>query len=155
MSPIALEGEDHNRDAAFNKVLHGKSAAERGGIRSMLKKDPAAQKAAIEEYFKHWDNKAASTETEEIREVSTSTPCTPCNSDQSTVPESGVRYFDETVMPVLHEDKVQNTDEYEATTTSQRTFMNMAGAVPSTSAASLTARVFTKPLPAMSTTLHT
>jgi sterol 24-C-methyltransferase len=37
----------------------------------MLKKDPAAQKAAVEEYFKHWDNKSASTETEEIREVST------------------------------------------------------------------------------------
>ena len=69
MAPIALENEDHGRDAAFNKVLHGKSAEERGGIRSMLKKDPAAQKAAIEEYFKHWDNKAASTETEEIREV--------------------------------------------------------------------------------------
>lgn len=69
MAPIALENEDHDRDAAFNKVLHGKSAEERGGIRSMLKKDPAAQKAAIEEYFKHWDNKAASTETEEIREV--------------------------------------------------------------------------------------
>ncbi|CAF9923927.1 MAG: Delta(24)-sterol C-methyltransferase [Heterodermia speciosa] len=68
MAPIALENEDHDRDAAFNKVLHGKSAEERGGIRSMLKKDPAAQKAAIEEYFKHWDNKAASTETEEIRE---------------------------------------------------------------------------------------
>ena len=69
MAPIALENEDHDRDAAFNKILHGKSAEERGGIRSMLKKDPAAQKAAIEEYFKHWDNKAASTETEEIREV--------------------------------------------------------------------------------------
>lgn len=69
MAPIALESEDHNRDAAFNKVLHGKSAEERGGIRSMMKKNPAAQKAAIEEYFKHWDNKAASTETEETREV--------------------------------------------------------------------------------------
>lgn len=69
MAPIALESEDHSRDAAFNKALHGKSADARGGIRSMMKKDPAAQKAAIEEYFKHWDNKAASTETEEIREV--------------------------------------------------------------------------------------
>ncbi|KAL8790555.1 MAG: hypothetical protein Q9195_006299 [Heterodermia aff. obscurata] len=68
MAPIALENEDHDRDAAFNKVLHGKSAEERGGIRSMFKKDAAAQKAAIEEYFKHWDNKAASTETEEIRD---------------------------------------------------------------------------------------
>ena len=69
MAPIALESEDHSRDAAFNKALHGKSAEAGGGIRSMMKKDHAAQKAAIEEYFKHWDNKAASTETEEIREV--------------------------------------------------------------------------------------
>ena len=72
MAPIALESEDHSRDAAFNKALHGKSADAQGGLRSMMKKDPAAQKAAIEEYFKHWDNKAASTETEEIREVRTS-----------------------------------------------------------------------------------
>ena len=70
MGSIGLEIEDHSRDAAYNKVLHGKSAERQGGIRSMLKKDPAAQKAAIEEYFKHWDNKAASTETQEIRDVS-------------------------------------------------------------------------------------
>lgn len=70
MGSIGLEAEDHHRDAAYNKVLHGQSAEQKGGIRSMLKKDPAAQKAAIEEYFKHWDNKAASTETQEIRDVS-------------------------------------------------------------------------------------
>ncbi len=35
----------------------------------MLKKDKAAQKAAVDEYFKHWDNKAAKDETPEIREV--------------------------------------------------------------------------------------
>jgi len=70
MGSIGLEAEDHHRDAAYNKVLHGKSAEQKGGVRSMLKKDPAAQKAAIEEYFKHWDNKAASTETQEIRDVS-------------------------------------------------------------------------------------
>lgn len=69
MAPIALENEDHVRDAAFNKVLHGKSAEEKAGLRAMLKKDPAAQKAAIDEYFKHWDNKAAEAETAEIREV--------------------------------------------------------------------------------------
>ena len=70
MGSIGLENEDHIRDAAFNKVLHGKSSEQQAGIRSMLKKDPAAQKAAIEEYFKHWDNKAAATETQEIRDVS-------------------------------------------------------------------------------------
>ena len=67
MSPIALEQEDHARDAAFAKVLHGKSAQGRGGISAMLGKDKEAQKAAVEEYFKHWDNKNADEETEETR----------------------------------------------------------------------------------------
>lgn len=35
----------------------------------MLKKDKAAQKAAVDEYFKHWDNKTAKDETEADREV--------------------------------------------------------------------------------------
>ena len=69
MAPIALEAEDHSRDAAFNKVLHGKSADEKAGLRAMLGKDHAAQEAAVDEYFKHWDNKDAGTETAEIREV--------------------------------------------------------------------------------------
>ena len=69
MAPIALESEDHSRDAAFNKALHGRSAESRGGFRSMLNKDHDAQKAASEEYWKHWDNKSAGTETAEIREV--------------------------------------------------------------------------------------
>lgn len=70
MAPIALENEDHSRDAAFNKALHGKSADSKGGFRSMLNKDRDAHKAASEEYFKHWDNKSADTETPEVREVS-------------------------------------------------------------------------------------
>ncbi len=69
MAPMALENEDHNRDAVFNKIMHGKSAEEKAGFRAMLKKDPAAQKAAVDEYFKHWDNKLAGAETAEIREV--------------------------------------------------------------------------------------
>jgi sterol 24-C-methyltransferase len=69
MSPSAavLEQENHNRDAQFNKVLHGQSATAQGGIASMLKKDNSAQKAAVDEYFKHWDNKHAGDETEETR----------------------------------------------------------------------------------------
>ena len=69
MAPHAIEVEDHIRDAAFNKALHGKSAEERAGFMAMLRKDKAAQKEAIDEYFKHWDNKAAGTETQEIRDV--------------------------------------------------------------------------------------
>lgn len=67
MSPVALEQEDHARDAAFHKVLHGKSGNANSGISSMMGKDRDAQKAAVEEYFKHWDNKAAHEETDEIR----------------------------------------------------------------------------------------
>ena len=62
-----LEKEDHSRDAAFNKALHGKSSEANGGMMAMRNKDKAAQKAAVDEYFKHWDNKAAGTETEETR----------------------------------------------------------------------------------------
>ena len=68
MAPIALESEDHSRDAAFNKVMHGKSVDSKG-FRSMLNKDHTAHQAATEEYFKHWDNKSAGAETVEIREV--------------------------------------------------------------------------------------
>ena len=69
MSPIALEQEDHSRDADFNKAMHGQSAKARGGMTAMLQKDRAAQKAAVDEYFKHWDNKTAADETEETRKV--------------------------------------------------------------------------------------
>ena len=64
-----LEAEDHGRDASFNKALHGTSSDARGGLTAMRGKDKAAQKAAIDEYFKHWDNKAAGIETEETRKA--------------------------------------------------------------------------------------
>ncbi len=69
MAPSKLEKEDHARDAAFNKAMHKDSAAAAGGFSAMLKKDKAAQKAAVDEYFKHWDEKAAATETDADREV--------------------------------------------------------------------------------------
>ena len=69
MAPIALETEDHIRDAEFHKAMHGKSA-ETKGFRSMLNKDHEAHRLASEEYFKHWDNKHAGTETAEVREAS-------------------------------------------------------------------------------------
>jgi len=69
MSPGKLEQEDHNRDAAFNKAMHKDSSNAEGGFRAMMKKDKVAQKAAVDEYFKHWDNKAAKDETPEDREA--------------------------------------------------------------------------------------
>lgn len=34
--PIALEKEDYERDASFKNALHGKTAAQTGGIRAMM-----------------------------------------------------------------------------------------------------------------------
>lgn len=76
MAPIALEPEDHSRDACFNKALHGKSVESKGGLLSMISKDNVAHKAACDEYFKHWDNKPAENETSEVREVSATWPLT-------------------------------------------------------------------------------
>lgn len=66
----ALENENHQRDAEFNKALHGKSSAATGGISAMFAKDRDAKKLAVDEYFKHFDNKTAAEETAEDREAS-------------------------------------------------------------------------------------
>jgi sterol 24-C-methyltransferase len=65
-----LERENHQRDAAFNKALHGNSATATGGFSAMLRKNHAAKKEAVDEYFKHWDNKQAQDETSDDRAVS-------------------------------------------------------------------------------------
>lgn len=67
MAPHSLEKEDKERDAAFNKAMHGQSAQANGGIASMFNKDHKAHAAAVEEYFKHWDEKSAADETPEVR----------------------------------------------------------------------------------------
>ena len=72
MAPSAispgLEKEDFERDAAFNKAMHGKSVRDYG-LAALRNKDAASQKAAVDEYFKHWDNKTADIETEETRKA--------------------------------------------------------------------------------------
>ncbi|KAL4932347.1 sterol 24-C-methyltransferase [Aspergillus undulatus] len=67
MAPSALEKEDHQRDAEFNRAMHGTSSEAQGGFAAMRQKSAAAQKAAVDEYFKHWDNKSAEAETDETR----------------------------------------------------------------------------------------
>ena len=62
-----LEREDHQRDAEFAKALHGKSAQASGGVAAMLYKNQDAKKVALDEYFKHFDGKAAKDETPEER----------------------------------------------------------------------------------------
>jgi sterol 24-C-methyltransferase len=66
---IALEQEDHKRDADFMKAMHGKSTEAAGGFAAMLSKDKDAKKLAVDEYFKHFDDKRAETETDADREV--------------------------------------------------------------------------------------
>ncbi|KAK5108955.1 Delta(24)-sterol C-methyltransferase [Meristemomyces frigidus] len=68
-STTQLEKEDLERDAAFKKALHGKTGEGRQGFTAMLGKDHGAQKEAVDEYFKHWDNKSSATETEETRKA--------------------------------------------------------------------------------------
>lgn len=66
---IQLEQENKERDAAFNKAMHGKTSAQANGIATILFKDPEAKKAALDEYFKHFDGKRAENETEADRKV--------------------------------------------------------------------------------------
>ena len=66
---VNLEPEDHLRDIAFSKAMHGKTADGKYGFAAALNKDFRAQKTAVEEYFKHWDGKLADVETEEDRAV--------------------------------------------------------------------------------------
>lgn len=67
--PTQLEKEDKERDAQFKQALHGKTGEGRGGLIAAMGKNKDAQKAAVDEYFKHWDNKASAEETEEIRKA--------------------------------------------------------------------------------------
>ncbi|KAK1758287.1 sterol 24-C-methyltransferase erg-4 [Echria macrotheca] len=68
---IKLEKEDHQRDAEFGKALHGSSVEAQGGFAAMLTKDKEAKKVAVDQYFKHFDNKTAEAETDADREART------------------------------------------------------------------------------------
>ncbi|KAK6442389.1 Delta(24)-sterol C-methyltransferase [Oleoguttula sp. CCFEE 5521] len=67
--PTRLEPQDLTRDAAFKDALHGKTGQNSNSFMNMLQKDKSAQKLAVDEYFKHWDEKSAATETPEIRDA--------------------------------------------------------------------------------------
>jgi len=66
---ITLEKQDKARDAAFKDALHGKTAQNQVGLFAAMGKDHAAQKLAVDEYFKHFDNKGHEEETEETRKA--------------------------------------------------------------------------------------
>lgn len=69
MAPTALEAQDFDRDAAFKQALHGKTGQNTNSFMNMMNKNKDAQKLAVDEYFKHWDNKAAADETDADREA--------------------------------------------------------------------------------------
>lgn len=54
----------------FENIMHKKTAQTDAGFSAMLKKDTEAQRAAVAEYFQHWDNKEAKNETDADRAVS-------------------------------------------------------------------------------------
>ncbi|KAK2601286.1 hypothetical protein N8I77_010749 [Diaporthe amygdali] len=68
---IQLEREDKDRDAAFNKAMHGKTAAQANSVATILFKNPEAKQAALDAYFKHFDDKKADNETAADRKART------------------------------------------------------------------------------------
>ncbi|QYT02364.1 Sterol 24-C-methyltransferase [Trichoderma simmonsii] len=64
----ALLPADQARNMAFDKILHKSSSNSQGGLRAMINKDNEAHKAAVVEYFQHWDGKKAEDETEAVRQ---------------------------------------------------------------------------------------
>lgn len=64
----ALLPLDQVKNMAFDKILHKSSSNSQGGLRAMINKDNEAHKAAVAEYFQHWDDKKAEDETEAVRQ---------------------------------------------------------------------------------------
>lgn len=65
-----MSGENQaliSAEMSFENILHRGSAETGQGIGAMLQKDREAQKAAVTDYFQHWDNKEAKDETTETR----------------------------------------------------------------------------------------
>lgn len=61
-SDIKLAPKNYTRDREFAETLHGDAKSH--GIAAVVKKNRKAHDAAIQGYFKHWDNRAADTQTE-------------------------------------------------------------------------------------------
>ncbi|OQD65232.1 hypothetical protein PENPOL_c006G07829 [Penicillium polonicum] len=69
MAAVILEPQDHKRDADFKQALHGKTGQDQNSFMNIMRKNKDAQKLAVDEYFKHWDNKGADDETSKTRET--------------------------------------------------------------------------------------
>lgn len=66
---VPLEQQNKARDADFSKAMHG-SSAKTGAFAAMFNKDKKAHNAAVDEYFKFWEEgKGAARMGEEDSEV--------------------------------------------------------------------------------------
>ncbi|RFU30434.1 hypothetical protein B7463_g5899, partial [Scytalidium lignicola] len=65
----SLISAEQVKNSAFDSILHQNSSKSQGGLRAMMKKDSTANIAAMDDYFRHWDDKKVEEETEAIREA--------------------------------------------------------------------------------------
>lgn len=65
---LALLPADQARNNKFDEILHKGSSKSQGGLSAMINKDNEAHKAAVVQYFQHWDDKKAEDETEAVRQ---------------------------------------------------------------------------------------
>ncbi|KAL1631264.1 Delta(24)-sterol C-methyltransferase [Diplodia seriata] len=69
MAPGATLPEDAQRDAAFQKAMHGKSAEARHAFLSMLNKDDSAHRLVTDSYVQRWSNDSKYASADEAREA--------------------------------------------------------------------------------------
>lgn len=60
-----LAPKEFKKDADFSTALHGSNAGNKSGLSAIINKNADAHDAAVEGYFKHWDNKDSHTQTVE------------------------------------------------------------------------------------------
>lgn len=63
---VKLAPKEYEKDKAFAKAMYGD--AKTGGFRAVVGKNRDAHEAAVDGYFKHWDNRDAETQTEEDKQ---------------------------------------------------------------------------------------
>lgn len=63
-----LAPKNFKADADFAKAMHGTST-DKSGFTAVLNKNKDAHNAAVEGYFKHWDNRNSETQTDEDQEA--------------------------------------------------------------------------------------
>lgn len=69
MASVRLTQEEIDRETAFSKAMHGKSAEQRNTFLSMMKKDSQTHRMITDDYLNHWTaNGKEIDDTEEARD---------------------------------------------------------------------------------------